>query len=73
MSESSGALKGFRGGWRRLKRMKNGLLSVSCLVKSGFKVEFENDVCTISKQGKELVKIPCEDGLFVLDEEQLAA
>lgn len=56
-----------------LPGMKNGLLSVSCLVKSGFKVEFENDVCTISKQGKELVKIPCEDGLFVLDEEQLAA
>ncbi|KAJ7303175.1 hypothetical protein JRQ81_012108 [Phrynocephalus forsythii] len=56
-----------------LPGMKNGLLSVSNLIKIGFKAEFKDNVCIISKKGKELVKVSCKEGLFVLDEEQLAA
>ncbi|KAJ7303192.1 hypothetical protein JRQ81_012126 [Phrynocephalus forsythii] len=55
-----------------LPGMKNGLLSVSNLVKIGFKVEFVDNVCIISRKGRELVKVSCKEGLYVLDEEQLA-
>lgn len=50
-----------------LPGMKCCLLSVSSLVGDGFKVCFENNMCSISKKGKLLVSIACQDGLYVLD------
>ena len=52
-----------------LPGMKSGLLSVPALLRDGFKVCFEGDTCSISKEGVVLVSVKSrsKDGLFVLD------
>ena len=55
-----------------LDGMKFGLLSVSALDNAGYLVSFGNQVCTISKDGKQLVQVKGHDGVYMLETDNSA-
>lgn len=48
--------------------LENNLMSVSCLVKQGFKASFSDSCCTVEKAGK-LATAPLKNGLYVLQDQ----